>query len=116
MVTSHLSLRDLLNCHRVNRLWQTIFTSDSSLYQSIDITSPTEKLLKFDNVQALVKYSGGSIRSLKMRAPEHNFHRTLLDLPINTSNKYLGKTLPFDRLAPLFKTLERLELVPFKKE
>jgi F-box-like len=103
MIFSYLPLRDLLKCHRVNRQWRAILASDPTLYRSLDLTnSSTGKPLNVRNVQALLRYSGGDIRSLKIRKPEQNF--SILQL----NNFKSQATL---QLVPLFKNLEQLHII-----
>ena len=108
MVVSFLSLRDLLKCHRVNRQWRAILTSDHSLYQSLDLTPPAEKRLNQQHIRALVRYSGGDIRSLKIRKPKENFVPSLVELDETSIVKYRRQSISL--LLPLFKNLERLEV------
>lgn len=109
MVVSHLSLRDLLKCHRVNRQWRAILTSDHSLYQSLDLITPAEKRLNQQHIRALVRYSGGDIRSLKIRQPKENFVPSLVELDETSIVKYRKQSISL--LLPLFKNLERLEVL-----
>ena len=108
-MVSHLSLRDLLKCHRVNRQWRAILTSDHSLYQSLDLTTPAEKRLNQQHIRALVRYSGGIIRSLKIRRPKENFVPSLVELDETSIVKYRRQSISL--LLPLFKNLERLEVL-----
>jgi hypothetical protein len=109
MVVSNLSLRDLLKCHRVNRQWRAILTSDHSLYQSLDLITPAEKRLNQQHIRALVRYSGGDIRSLKIRQPKENFVPSLVELDETSIVKYRKQSISL--LLPLFKNLERLEVL-----
>jgi F-box-like len=103
MIFSYLPARDLLKCHRVNSQWRAILTSDPTLYRSLDLTNcSTGKPLNVRNVQALIRYSGGNIRSLKIRKPEQSF-----GIPHHISfNPYASV-----HLVPLFQNLERLHVV-----
>ena len=103
MIFSYVPLRDLLKCHRVNRQWRAILTSDPTLYRSLDLTNSSKgKPLNVRNVQALIRYSGGDIRSLKIRKPEKNFS---ISQPGNFKSQ---ATL---QLVPLFKNLEQLHII-----
>src|SRR5271169_4537162 len=103
MIFSYVPLRDLLKCQRVNRQWRAILTSDPTLYRSLDLTNSSKgKPLNVRNVQALIRYSGGDIRSLKIHTPEQNFSISQLD------NFKSQATL---QLFPLFKNLEQLHIV-----
>ena len=108
MVVSYLPLRDLLKCHRVNRQWRAILTSDHSLYQSLDLTTPVQKRLNQQHIRALVRYSGGNIRSLKIRHPTENFVPSLVGLDESSIVKYRKQSNSL--LLPLFRNLERLEV------
>src|SRR5271169_6410965 len=103
MIFSYVPLRDLLKCQRVNRQWRAILTSDPTLYRSLDLTnSSTGKPLNVRNVQALIRYSGGDIRSLKIRKPEQNFSISQPDNFKSHATLYL---------VPLFENLEQLHII-----
>jgi hypothetical protein len=108
MIVSYLPLRDLLKCHRVNRQWRAILTSDHSLYQSLDLTTPVQKRLNQQHIRALVRYSGGDIRNLKIRKPTENFVPSLAELDETSTVKYRKQSNSL--LLPLFRNLERLEV------
>jgi hypothetical protein len=108
LIFSYLPIRDLLKCHRVSRIWRNVATSDSSLYQSIDFTN-TRNPITLASIKALIRYSGGVVRNLKMGPPSETFTQAVL--PVSDVPSLAGfKSHLNMHLGRLFKHLEVLEL------
>jgi hypothetical protein len=108
MITSHLTLKDIVRCHRVSRQWRNILSSDPTLYSEIDFVSIACRL-RTESVKALVRHSWGRIRTLRMLRPELTFSPTCFRCDDQASA--LGvKNVSNVHLRPLFQGLERLEI------
>lgn len=109
MIASYLSLKDILKCHRVSRQWRFILSSDSSLYTEIDLSSVV-RALRTDSVKALVRYSRGHVRYLRMRRPEVTFSSRCF-LVNDKAASLQVKNVSNMHLKAIFDGLERLEIV-----
>ena len=108
MITSHLTLKDILRCHRVSRQWRNILSSDPTLYSEIDLVSISCRL-RTESVKKLVHHSWGRIRTLRLLRPELTFSPTCFRCDDQAA--VLGvKNVSNAHLRPLFQGLERLEI------
>ena len=108
MIVSYLSLKDILQCHRVSRQWHVILSSDPSLYTEIDLL-PATRPLRVESVQALVRYSRGRIRKLQMLRPEVTFSLQCFRVDDKAASLKI-KNVSNAHLKPLFETLETLQI------